>query len=355
MANDYSMFSPAMQAALGFANKGGNPSQALGMLNSSGLMGNFGGGSSGSSFGAGGTQQFGNLNIDPNLSWLSGQQGRALQKYGYDLNSQDNRYVADLNARTQMQASQIDSAYKMQIAQMDAQLQQSLLSQKITAEQYMQQRELAQQEAQFARELAFKQLAEQHQYELGLRSQRFNELVAQSELMSNPADIVTYELFKRGAGRPTLFDSGGGGVNPNTAGQTGGIAGGQGGANSSAPGGASPASSGPELLQAPYADESYQRLVSSLYGGGQPLYNPQLGGKGIFGVNILSPNQFTRGAANQLSDSEMQQLSGFLRAGIDMGGGRRVGIDPTDYFQQAERGWVPTLAEAGTGMATRYS
>lgn len=344
---DYSNFSPAMQAALRFASGGGErPGQALSLLQDSGLMGQTGG------FGAGGTTQgLGGFGIDPNAPWVDTQQSRALTKYGYDIDSQTRRYVAELNLRTQTQATEIEGAYKTRLAEMDARLQQDLLTRKITSEQYMQQRDLAQHEAEFARDLAFKQLAESHRYELELRGQRFSELLAQSELMASPSDIVAYELFKRGAGQPTIFDQGQGSIGPGTA---GGATPGSQGQRTSQAGVQGQGGNSPELLQSPYSDQSYQQLASSLYGAGnKPAYSPQLAGPGIFGVNILAPNQFSRSDAAGLSDAEFQQLGSFLKAGIDMGGGRRVGINPADYFQQAQNSWVPTLAQAGT--PTRYA
>ena len=99
-----------------------------------------------------------------------------------------------------------------------------------------------------------------------------------------------------------------------------------------------------------YDDETAQTLANSLFGGQTgPMYNPNLGGEGVFGTNVLSPNKMSRGKIGAMSEGELGMLQSILKAGVDMGEGRRVAIDPSDYFTQVGKSWVPTWEGGATG------
>ncbi len=173
------------------------------------------------------------------------------------------------------------------------------------------------------------------------------ERLLQAQLAGNPQDFVAYEFYKRNRGDPQdlalaskIQQASGGTV-------TGGASGTPSGTLSGTP--------FPDAPPA-YDDETLQKVLSGLQNqGGQPLYNPRLGGTGVFGANIPSPNDISRSDANALTDSELGILSSFLRAGVQTGaGGSRVALDPQEFFAQTERSFVPTASGAG-GFRTNYT
>ena len=118
-----------------------------------------------------------------------------------------------------------------------------------------------------------------------------------------------------------------------------------------------------------YDNATMQRLAASLFGSNNPmvagdaqpsgsnvqtLYNPNLKGTGVFDTQIQAPNSISRAQGMSLSDRELGVLSNFLKGGVDTGGGKRVALDPSEYFQQTEKSWIPTYQSmAGSGM-TQY-
>lgn len=215
----------------------------------------------------------------------------------------------------------------------------------------------------------------------------------QANLAANPNDFVAYEYYKRALGSPTALDvvNNNGGVQaPSTPGTPAGqspntpdpsasgpvgtgvnvgrdayyAAGGDGGAgnNAVAPTVATPMVaptsssqfSGTNYSPAPpaYDNNTLAGVANSIQNPSTQQWNPNLSGVGAFGSTINAPNQLGRSSYGNLSDSERAILTSFLNAGINMGG-KQVSIDPSDYFSQMQKSWVPTLA-GGTGVNTQY-
>lgn len=72
-------------------------------------------------------------------------------------------------------------------------------------------------------------------------------------------------------------------------------------------------------------------------------------GTGQFGVPIYAPGEISRQNYLSMSKGEQDLLGSFLQAGINRGG-TFTQIDPTDYMQQVQKGFIPTLSEAGPVM-----
>lgn len=96
-----------------------------------------------------------------------------------------------------------------------------------------------------------------------------------------------------------------------------------------------------------------QQMPGTGFYSGAPQWNPNLSGQGAFGSTINAPNQLGRADYGGLSDSEKGILTSFLNAGVNMNG-HQVSIDPSDYFAQMQKSWVPTL-NGGVGQQTQYS
>lgn len=265
---------------------------------------------------------------------------QAQETYIQNLNNQLNRDLANINntAAAAIQAQQTALARELQAGRIDA-------------DKYIQGRELAQRESEFARQLAFQTRVQGFNEEIGkaqtelarLREVR-DERELQSRLAANPLDFVAYEFYKRMLGQPQAWD-----IAQRMA------------------GGAVPTGKGSELLgttgqepnllgqpfeEAPpaYSDQTIQQIAESLFEPGkQSLYNPRLSGTGAFGVNISPPQDLSRQEATGLSDAELGILTSFLRAGVETTpGGKRIALDPQEYFKQVEQSWIPTLASVDT-------
>lgn len=272
--------------------------------------------------------------------------------YMYDMQERDHAFQLErdrINQEFTAKEAALDRAMRQQEMETNRKLEIELAEKRINAEQYMQQRSLAQQESQFARELAQRQLEADRDFQIQQADIKIRQMAEgrmerelQARLAANPQDLVAYEFYKRGLGQPEAWDD--------AQGQATGMGSGQGT-------GQTPNAIGTPYEEAPpaYSDQSLQELLSSLYSnvGQGALYNPNLSGQTVFGAQIQSPNSISRAEGVNLSDTEMGILSSFLRAGIDMGGGRRVALDPNDYFQQVEQSWVPTLSSAGS-QQTQY-
>lgn len=294
------------------------------------------------------------------LQQLTGQQNQQLEA----MREASAKEISNMQAEQAKQLKQIEIAAQQQQSIIDNQLKAQLASNQITHEEYMQKQTLAQQQTQFAQNLAQTQLAEQHQNELSkLTEQHQNELATaefthkkqledaglvlnqeaearqeralQASLGANPQDWVSYALYKRGLSAPSVNGSG-----PAPA-------------DAAAPTmmNGSPYSAAP----AGATDQQAQALATSLFNPGTPPggYNPALAGTGAMGTTIQAPNTFTRAESGASSTSDLGMLSGLLKAGVNIGG-QQTSIDPTDYFQQAQNSWVPTLADQGSAK-TAYS
>lgn len=264
------------------------------------------------------------------------------------------RYINELQRQTQMDIARLNTESARALEETRSRLQRELQAGTIDAEKFLQAQRLAQQESEFARNLALDQLIADRDNEIKqaqLELQKFSEIrqerELQAQLAANPQDFVAYEFYKRMLGDPTAW---------NTAQQ---FAGGEMGTSSAGNGPVT--ASGEDTIEgggypeAPpaYSDESLSTLGSSLFFGNQNQpYNQNLGGTGVFGTPIASPNQLSRAQVAGLSPSELGIMQSFLRGGIDMGGGKRTSIDPEDYFNQSMKSWIPTLASS-TGV-TRY-
>lgn len=252
--------------------------------------------------------------------------------------------VAQMQAAASTSAAKISAAASERVAQINATLQRQLQDKQITNDQYMQAKELAQQESQFARDLLLRQDAQEWQKKIGdaelvlkqLAESR-DERMAQAQLGANPVNTVAYELYKRQLSQPTAFSSDT--LQTAQAMQQSGQQAGQSGGYPAAP----PA----------YSDETLQTVASSAFGTGQQnvtagrvLYNPWMGGEGVFGVNIPSPNEISRLTYDQMDETTKGLVVSFLNAGIKMGpNGERVAINPNDYFQQMKQSFIPTIGQ----------
>ncbi|HXH05375.1 MAG TPA: hypothetical protein VNI83_02175 [Vicinamibacterales bacterium] len=280
--------------------------------------------------GAGGTP----LQLNPGYMYQLAQQEQAFQLQ-----------MQQVQQNFQAQQNELNRAFSRQMAETERRLQLELQRGNLDAQKYMQQRELAQREAEFARTLALQTLIAERDFQLRKVQEARQERLLQAQLAANPQDLVAYEFYKRSLGRPEAWD---------LAQQF--AAGGDGDAQIAAAGGAGVPTetlSGEPYPEAPpaYSDEALQQLAASFYAntpGAAPLYNPNLAGEGVFGAQIQSPGAISRAQGVNLSDAEMGILASFLRAGVDMGGGKRVSINPDEYFQQVERSWIPTLSSVGT-------
>ncbi len=293
---------------------------------------------------------------------------------------------------------ELNHQFQLQMAEQDQTLQAELQAKRISSAEYMQGRDLAQSEAEFARKLASQQLEADRQFQLQERQQQLDvvvearqERLLQAQLAANPQDFVAYEFYKRNLGDPQdlalaskIQQASGGTVTGGASGTPSGtlsgtlsgtpsgtLSGTPSGTLSGTPSGTpsgtlsgtlsgtpSGTLSGTPFPDAPpaYDDETLRKVLSGLQNqGGQPLYNPRLGGTGVFGANIPSPNDISRSDANALTDSELGILSSFLRAGVQTGAGdSRVALDPQEFFAQTERSFVPTASGAG-GFRTNYT
>lgn len=270
----------------------------------------------------------------------------------------NSRYTAELAASTEKEVAAINNAARDKQQQSDSALQLALSQGKINSDQYMQQRDLAFKESSFARDLALRSLQEDHNYQISRAAEARQERSLQADLAANPQDLVKYEYYKRalgGAAAPlaaystaSQFANGGAGNTP--AGGTNTLNGGDtlNPANPQMLGGGSYPGAPPA-----YSDQTLQGIAKAIYGSGQqqPLYNPWVAGTGAFGTQIESPGALSRGQFRNLSDQEIGMLGSFLKGGSTGTGG--ASIDPTDYFQQVQRSWVPTLSSVG--QQTGYS
>lgn len=278
--------------------------------------------------------------VQPGLEWQLEQERLAVQKY-----------IADQSAALQRDLTAINNAHDARMRQIDAGLQRELQAGRIDADKYMQARELAQRESEFARDIAFRTIQadrsfaiNQAQLHLQEMAERRMERALQAQLAANPADTVEYEFYKRGLGRPEAYNL------------TQQFLGGQ-----QAPQGVAVAGQnvpenllGQPYLEAPpaYSDQSLQTLAASVMSpDGKSLYNPNLRGTGAFGAEIAAPNEMSRAEFLGLDPTQLGVLQSFLKGGIEIAPGKRVAVNPADWFQQAEASFIPTVETARTRYA----
>lgn len=187
------------------------------------------------------------------------------------------------------------------------------------------------------------------------RQQRETE----ARLSANPSDTVAYEFWKRNAGTPGTLGTSPGVGGTQTSGfdalnNSNGAPFGNSNINGGGAGSGATSAAGPGNNPA-YSDSALQSLAAGLFNGGsnQPAYNPNMRGTGVFGANIPNPNSLGRAEFGALSDSQKQIMGSFLKGGVNIGG-RRVALDPVEWFSQAQNSWVPTLDE-GAGRVTQYA
>ena len=87
----------------------------------------------------------------------------------------------------------------------------------------------------------------------------------------------------------------------------------------------------------PKTDEEIQAMMRQITGGGA-------GYTGEFGVDIPTTQQWSRSQFQDVSPSEMEIISSFLRAGVTpTGGGQEFSFDPQDYFREMKEGFIPYM------------
>ena len=302
---------------------------------------------------AAGQQGAGNTGSSTNLQLNLGQplQIAQIEQAGSEaLAKINNEFQARQNALTQTFTAAQNEAQRKLAADLQAG--------QIDSNQYLAAKELAQRENEFARTLALQTLQADRDFQLKGADEARQERMLRANLAANPQDTVAYEMYKRGGASPEAW-----GMAQQFA---------QGGTATPAAGAATaPAGSGQftplsgEQYPADnpaYSDQTLQDLVAGFYdsggqgspGGPEALYNPRLSGTGAFGAQIQGPQAISRAKGQRMTDDEMGVLTSFLKAGVDVGGGKRVSLDPAEYFKQVENSWIPTLSGAKTGGMTEY-
>lgn len=284
------------------------------------------------------------LGVQPGYMWEVQAREHALSKYVVDLQTQTQRDIANINASTQKEIAAKDRALQLQLQR-----------NQISADKYMQARELAQRESQFARDLALRSLIADREHEINKANLELNRLgeirmerELQARLAANPQDFVAYELYKRMLPPGQQFT----GASPAAESQANwDLASTMAGGNATigtVPGQQNMLGTPYEAAPPAYDDNTLATVAAGIFGQqGETEYNPALGGAGIFGSDIPSPNEFSRAQGGSMTDSELGILQSFLKAGVDMGNGKRVSIDPGEWLSQAEKSWIPTMSSIG--------
>lgn len=105
-----------------------------------------------------------------------------------------------------------------------------------------------------------------------------------------------------------------------------------------------------------HTDEQMRQYFESVLAGNVSLYNPNLGGAGVFGANVPTPNQMSRRRYGSMDVSQQDALQSLVSGGFQTEGGTRVGagVDTyLDWLRQMQRSWIPGLA--GAGQSVQYS
>jgi len=224
------------------------------------------------------------------------------------------KYIYDLQFQTQKDIASINDASARYIADQSAAIQRELAAGNISSMQAITAMQIASAEAMHAKDIALRQLISDREYEINQAQLALNEkqLALQekqykAELAANPADWLTYQAFL------------GGGELPST------------GASATA------------TQQAPAG--TIAGTAEGLYAGGQPLYNPALSGAGVAGAHVPGPQEVSHQTLLNMTPTEQAMFQGFLQAGVEVAPGKRVAINPQDWLQQAQRGFIPGVSE----------
>lgn len=215
-------------------------------------------------------------------------------------------------ARQQYQTSEdianINAAADRYVADLSAATQQAINSGQISADQAIAAMQIASQEAMQARDLALRQLISDREYETSKAALALQERELKANLAANPADWLTYQAFLSGGTLPSGVSASG-------------------------------------EATAPVPGDVIAQIASSLTAPDNTLYNPALAGVGVGGAHVPGPQEVSHQTASRMSPTELQMLTGFLKSGIEING-KRVAINPEDWFQMAAQGWVPTVQES---------
>lgn len=175
------------------------------------------------------------------------------------------------------------------------------------AEFGLRERQFEAEQEQFAQQFGlsreeFEQAKFQFGQQFGLEERKFGleERLAEAELGANPANFVALELYKRSLEEQGLV----------------------------APG-------------VSRSDEEVQNIFEQVL----DLEGAAVQGTGQFGVEIPTAGSISRSQAGELRQTDLGLLSSFLKGGIDIGEGEFAGINPADFFQEVEEGFIPTIAE----------
>lgn len=152
------------------------------------------------------------------------------------------------------------------------------------------------------RERQFEFQQEQFAETFGLEQERFGleQTLAEAQLAANPSNFVALQLYRRSLEEQGLV----------------------------APSG-----------QGSVSDEEIQDLFSLVLG----LEGGATQGEGQFGVELPTPGAISRSQFGQFTESDIGLLESFLRGGVDVGEGEFAGINPMDFFQEVEEGFIPTI------------
>jgi hypothetical protein len=139
--------------------------------------------------------------------------------------------------------------------------------------------------------------------QFGLEQERFGleRTLAEAELAANPSNFVALQLYKRSLEEQGII---------------------------------------PPEGQGAMEDEAIQNIFSTILGleeGGATQ------GQGQFGVELPTAGAISRTQFGGFNESDLALLSSFLRGGVDVGEGEFAGINPADFFQDVEEGFIPTI------------
>ncbi len=297
---------------------------------------------------------------DRTLDELLAAEDRALQTSLSELEAELTREVTaaqtasgDADRELREANAQADREHSTTLAELERELRLELQSNTISSNEYLQAQQLGQQEAEFGRNLAFKKnqfvwqqevdknnlILEQGKLDLQYLADARQERVLMAQLQANPADAVLWEFYKRGLTGSDVqkFDTTGTPSMPN-------------GIEAPARPNNYPTPS------KPFSDESFQRLADDIVNpSDKALYNPNLGGKGVFGISVPNPQDFSRQEYNALDQSSRGLLESLLKAGVETEpGGSRVGIPTEDFHKQVQQSFVPTINSINPIGVTHY-
>lgn len=249
--------------------------------------------------------------------------------------------VTGMNNQTQLELQRLTNESQQRVAQMQAEVQREIAKgNNASAER------IAQLNAEIQRESNRIAMYNAETQRMTAEAQRRE---AEARMAANPNDLVAYEFFKRNLGTPSSVVSANSrpGGSSQRSGRSAADALNGGGAGTGAA-----SAAGPDNNPA-YSDAALQTLAGSLFSGGNPnSWNPGLSGTGVFGAQIAAPNSMGRAAAMGLTEQQRGILNSFLSGGINING-RRVAINPQDWWDDVQKSWIPTLQEGAAG-ATQY-